>query len=185
MEPLLVFAHQTISLDPLPIGSEDGIYDVALISPAGKSMLETRGEAKLHNFVEVLPVDVNLADLARGMYQLRTSPIADTMDFIFNLARVTGPKQCNASAATFLTSLEDICSSREKQPVYASRRFSKLRREFRSLVGSLRWYTDWVKMFGARSIVAIFLFVVAPRLSVGPPDTSGRHVTRSQTSRLA
>jgi len=55
----------------LPIGSEDGIYDVALISPAGKSMLETRGEAKLHNFVEVLPVDVNLADLAQGMYQLR------------------------------------------------------------------------------------------------------------------
>jgi len=34
-------------------------------------MLETRGEAKLHNFVEVLPVDVNLADLAQGMYQLR------------------------------------------------------------------------------------------------------------------
>jgi hypothetical protein len=55
----------------LPIGSEDGIYDVALISPAGKSMLETRGEAKLHNFVEVLPLDVNLADLAQGMYQLR------------------------------------------------------------------------------------------------------------------
>jgi hypothetical protein len=55
----------------LPIGSEDGIYDVALISPAGKSMLETRGEAKLHNFVEVLPLDVDLADLAQGMYQLR------------------------------------------------------------------------------------------------------------------
>jgi len=55
----------------LPTGSEDGIYDVAFISPAGKSTLETRGEAKLHNFVEVLPVDVNLADLAQGMYQLR------------------------------------------------------------------------------------------------------------------
>jgi hypothetical protein len=55
----------------LPIGSEDGIYDVALISPAGKSMLETRGAAKLQNFVEVLPVDVNLVDLAPGLYQLR------------------------------------------------------------------------------------------------------------------
>ncbi len=55
----------------LPIGSEDGIYDVALISPAGKSMLETRGEAKLQKFVEVLPVQVNLADLAPGLYHLR------------------------------------------------------------------------------------------------------------------
>jgi hypothetical protein len=35
------------------------------------------------------------------------------MDFVFNLARVTGGKQCNASAATFLSSLEDICSRRE------------------------------------------------------------------------
>jgi hypothetical protein len=55
----------------LPIGSEDGIYDVALTSPAGKSMLETRGEAKLQTFVEVLLVEVNLADLAPGPYQLR------------------------------------------------------------------------------------------------------------------
>jgi hypothetical protein len=68
--PRLPRASLSLSIQ-LPIGSEDGIYDVALISRAGKSMLETRGEAKLQNFVEVLPVDVNLADLAPGLYQLR------------------------------------------------------------------------------------------------------------------
>jgi hypothetical protein len=55
----------------LPIGSEDGIYDVALVSSVGQSVLEVRGEAKLQKFVEVLPVQVNLADLASGTYQLR------------------------------------------------------------------------------------------------------------------
>jgi hypothetical protein len=55
----------------LPIGSEDGIYDVALVSSVGQLLLEARGEAKLQNFVEVLPVQVNLADLAPGLYQLR------------------------------------------------------------------------------------------------------------------
>ena len=55
----------------LPIGSEDGIYDIALISSAGKSMLETKAEATLQAFVEVLPVQVNLADFAPGLYQLR------------------------------------------------------------------------------------------------------------------
>ena len=55
----------------LPIGSEDGIYDVALINSAGQPVLEMRGEAKLQSFVEVLPVEVNLTDLAPGLYQLR------------------------------------------------------------------------------------------------------------------
>jgi len=55
----------------LPVGSEDGTYDVALVSSVGQSMIEARGEAKLQNFVEVLPVQVNLADLAPGLYQLR------------------------------------------------------------------------------------------------------------------
>ena len=55
----------------LPTGSEDGVYDIALIGPTGKSMLETRGEAKLQNFVEVLPVYVILDDIAPGLYQLR------------------------------------------------------------------------------------------------------------------
>ena len=55
----------------LPIGSEDGIYDVALINFAGQSVLETRGKAARQNFVEVLRVELNLTDLAAGLYQLR------------------------------------------------------------------------------------------------------------------
>jgi hypothetical protein len=55
----------------LPIGSEDGIYDVALINSVGQSVLAMRGEARLQSFVEVLPVEVNLTDLAPGLYQLR------------------------------------------------------------------------------------------------------------------
>jgi hypothetical protein len=55
----------------LPVGSEDGTYDVALVNSLGQSVVEARGEAKLQSFVEVLPVQVNLADLAPGLYQLR------------------------------------------------------------------------------------------------------------------
>jgi hypothetical protein len=51
--PRLPRSRLSLSIQ-LPIGSEDGIYDVALASPAGKSMLETKGEAKLQKFVEVL-----------------------------------------------------------------------------------------------------------------------------------
>lgn len=55
----------------LPVGSEDGSYDVALVNSLGQSVVEARGDAKLQSFVEVLPVQVNLADLAPGLYQLR------------------------------------------------------------------------------------------------------------------
>ena len=55
----------------LPVGSEDGTYDVALVNSLGQSVVEARGDAKLQNFVEALPVQVNLADLAPGLYQLR------------------------------------------------------------------------------------------------------------------
>ena len=55
----------------LPIGSEDGLYDLALVSAAGRSVLEARGVAKLQSFVEVLPVKLDLTDLAPGRYELR------------------------------------------------------------------------------------------------------------------
>ena len=55
----------------LPVGSEDGTYDVALVNSLGQSVVEAGGDAKLQSFVEVLPVQVNLADLAPGLYQLR------------------------------------------------------------------------------------------------------------------
>lgn len=55
----------------LPIGSEDGLYDLALVSGAGRSVLEARGVAKLQYFVEVLPINLDLTDLAPGPYELR------------------------------------------------------------------------------------------------------------------
>jgi len=53
----------------LPIGSEDGPYEVAVIDPTGKAIVKAEGEAKLKNFVEVLPVEVDLTGLAPGPYQ--------------------------------------------------------------------------------------------------------------------
>jgi hypothetical protein len=55
----------------LPIGSEDGIYELALISSSGQAVLETTREAKHQNFVEVLPVELNLSGFAPGPYELR------------------------------------------------------------------------------------------------------------------
>ena len=55
----------------LPIGSEDGMYDVALIGSSRQPLLTATGSAKLQDFVEVLPVMLNLADLAPGPYELR------------------------------------------------------------------------------------------------------------------
>jgi hypothetical protein len=70
--PTLRFPRTRLSLSiQLPVGSEDGFYDVALISSSGQSVSETRGEAKLQNFVEVLPVELNLSDVAPGTYELR------------------------------------------------------------------------------------------------------------------
>ena len=66
------FPRTRLSLSiQLPIGSEDGIYDVGLINSVGQSVLETRGEAKLQNYIVVLPVEVNLTNLAPGLYRLR------------------------------------------------------------------------------------------------------------------
>ena len=55
----------------LPIGSEDGMYDVALIDSSRQPLLTATGSAKLQDFVEVLPVMLNLADLPPGPYELR------------------------------------------------------------------------------------------------------------------
>ena len=71
-EPPFRLPRTKLSLSiQLPIGSEDGPYDLALVSAAGRSVLETRGVAKLQNFVEVLPVKLDLTDLAPGRYELR------------------------------------------------------------------------------------------------------------------
>ena len=55
----------------LPIGSEDGMYDVALIDSSRQPILTATGNTKLQNFVEVLPVMLNLSNLAPGLYELR------------------------------------------------------------------------------------------------------------------
>lgn len=54
----------------LPIGSEEGTYEVALFSPAGEPVSGAGGEARLENFIVILPVDLDLANLSRGSYEL-------------------------------------------------------------------------------------------------------------------
>lgn len=66
------FPRSTVSLSIyLPIGSEEGVYEVALFSPSAESVLATSGEATLQNFVVILPVKLDLANLAPGLYELR------------------------------------------------------------------------------------------------------------------
>jgi hypothetical protein len=55
----------------LPVGSEEGIYDVALVGPAGQSLGEATGEARLRDFVLVLPVELSVSDLSTGPYELK------------------------------------------------------------------------------------------------------------------
>jgi hypothetical protein len=55
----------------LPVGSEDGTYDVQLQPSQQPSLLETRGEARLRDHVEILEVRVDMLRLAPGSYILR------------------------------------------------------------------------------------------------------------------
>ena len=55
----------------LPVGSEEGIYEIALVGASGQSVLTSSGEAKLQNFVDVLTAKLDLSGLARGPYELR------------------------------------------------------------------------------------------------------------------
>jgi hypothetical protein len=54
----------------LPIGSNEGAYDVALINPNGAELFRTSATAKLEDHIVVLRVDVNLAGISPGMYFL-------------------------------------------------------------------------------------------------------------------
>ena len=64
--------RSTLSLSIyLPIGSEEGVYEVALFSSSAESELATSGEATLQNFVVILPVELDLSNLAPGLYELR------------------------------------------------------------------------------------------------------------------
>lgn len=55
----------------LPTGSEDGLYEMALTSGSPEPVLSTTGEAKLVNHIEVLPLKLNLTNVAPGRYELR------------------------------------------------------------------------------------------------------------------
>jgi hypothetical protein len=54
----------------LPVGSEDGHYDVALLSRSGGTLVSSSGDASLKNYVEVLAVEMDLSKLAPGNYKL-------------------------------------------------------------------------------------------------------------------
>jgi len=54
----------------LPIGSNEGAYDVALLDPSGAELFRTSATAKLEDHIVVLRADVNLAGVPPGSYFL-------------------------------------------------------------------------------------------------------------------
>jgi hypothetical protein len=54
----------------LPIGSNEGAYEVALVNPNGAELLRTSGTAKLEDHVVVLRADIDLARVSPGSYFL-------------------------------------------------------------------------------------------------------------------
>jgi hypothetical protein len=69
--PLLVLRRnaKTLNLE-LPIGSNEGSYDVALLNPSGAELFRTSATAKLEDHIVVLRVDVDLAGVSPGSYLL-------------------------------------------------------------------------------------------------------------------
>lgn len=62
-------ARVTLSVH-LPVGSEDGRYEVALVRKSGESVVSSSGNAMLQNYVEVLSVEIDLSSVAPGNYSL-------------------------------------------------------------------------------------------------------------------
>ena len=54
----------------LPIGSQEGPYDVGLLTETGDQMLRTTGVAQLHDHVTNLRVDVDFRGVRPGTYSL-------------------------------------------------------------------------------------------------------------------
>jgi hypothetical protein len=54
----------------LPIGSNEGAYDVALLNPSGAELFRTSATAKLEDHIVVLRADVDLAAVSPGLYFL-------------------------------------------------------------------------------------------------------------------
>jgi len=70
-QPLLEVPRsaKTLNLE-LPIGSNEGAYDVALLNPSGAELFRTSATAKLEDHIAVLRADVNLAGVTAGSYFL-------------------------------------------------------------------------------------------------------------------
>jgi len=60
---------KTLNLE-LPIGSNEGPYDVALLNPSGAELFRTSAAAKLEDHVVVLMADVDVAGIPPGSYFL-------------------------------------------------------------------------------------------------------------------
>jgi hypothetical protein len=54
----------------LPIGRNEGAYDVALLDPSGAELFRTSATAKLEDHIVVLRADVDLAGVSPGSYFL-------------------------------------------------------------------------------------------------------------------
>ena len=60
---------KTLNLE-LPIGSNEGPYDIALLDPSGAELFSTSAMAKLEDHIVVLRADVDLAGVSPGSYFL-------------------------------------------------------------------------------------------------------------------
>jgi len=60
---------RSLTLD-LPIGSNEGTYDLALLNPVGDELFRTSATAKLENHIVVLRADVDIAGVSPGSYFL-------------------------------------------------------------------------------------------------------------------
>ena len=54
----------------LPIGSNEGAYDVALLNPSGAELFRASATAKLEDHIVVLRANVDLAGVSPGLYFL-------------------------------------------------------------------------------------------------------------------
>jgi hypothetical protein len=70
-QPPLDVPRNARSLDlELPIGSNDGAYDVALLNLSGAELFRTSAAAKLEDHIMVLRADVDLGGITPGSYFL-------------------------------------------------------------------------------------------------------------------
>lgn len=69
--PVIELTRTKLSVSvQLPVGSEDGLYEVAVLNANGSVLTVARGQATLKSFIEVLPVELDLSEIPPGSYQL-------------------------------------------------------------------------------------------------------------------